>query len=144
MPLLSRCARPAVALLLVALLLVGGARGVLAASQCGDVVGAATRSTEITLTGADFFDPDGDEMRTFIVTGSLGMVDAHLLSARPRDIVRSLTAVPARSRLSPYFGEDLKGINVTISLYKSRLPPVVRIRLQQDCAEYMHNTFLYY
>jgi hypothetical protein len=141
MLLLSRCAPLAVALLLLA----AGARSVLAASQCVDNgIGAGAHSAVITLTAADFFDPDGEEMRTFVDTGSLGMVDALLLSARPRDIVRSLTAVPARSRLSPYFGEDLKGINVTVSLYKSRTPPVVRIRLQQDCAKYLRNTFLYY
>ena len=140
MPLLSRFALLAVALPLLA----GGARSTFAANQCGDNGVAAARSAEITLTRADFFDPDGQEMRTFVDTGSLGTVDATLLSSRPRDIVRSLTAVPARSRLSPYFGEDLKGINVTVSLYKSRIPPVVHIRLQQDCAKYMRNTFLYY
>jgi hypothetical protein len=140
MPLLSRFPLLAVALLLLA----GGARSTLAASQCGDNGVGAARSAEITLTRADFFDPDGQEMRTFVDTGSLGTVDATLLSSRPRDIVRSLTAVPARSRLSPYFGEDLKGINVTVSLYKSRMPPVVHIRLQQDCAKYMRNTFLYH
>jgi len=83
-------------------------------------------------------------MRTFVDTGSLGAVDAFLVSERPRGIVRSLTATPARSRLSPYFGEDLKGINVTVSLYKSRTSPVVRVRLRQECAKYLRNTFLYY
>jgi hypothetical protein len=141
MPLLSRFASLPVALLLLA----GGAGSALAASQCDAIgAGAAVRSAEITLTAADFFDADGLEMRNFVDTGSLGMVDAQVLSTRPRDVVRSLTAVPARSRLSPYFGEDLKGINVTVSLYKSRIPPVVHIRLRQDCAKYMHNTFLYY
>jgi hypothetical protein len=139
MPLLSRFAPVAAALLLLA----GGARSTLAASRCGDDV-AAARSAEITLTAADFFDPDGKELRTFVDTGSLGRVDALLLAATPPDIVRSLTAVPARSRLSPYFGEDLKGINVTVSLYKSRIRPVVKVRLQQECAKYMRNTFLYY
>jgi hypothetical protein len=141
MPLLSRFAPLAVLLLLFA----PGIESVNAASQCGDDgVGAMTRSTEITLTAADFFDPDGYEMRTFVDTDSLGMVDALLLSSRPRDIVRSLTAVPARSRLSPYFGEDLKGVNVTVSLYQSKIRPIVHIRLQQHCAKYMRNTFLYY
>jgi hypothetical protein len=141
MPLLSRFAPLAVALLL----LPAGARPVLAANQCGDDgFGAATRSAEITLTATDFFDPYGEEMRTFVDTGSLGAVEALVISATPPDIVRSLTAVPARSLLSPYFGEDLKGINVTVSLYQSRIRPVVRIRLQQDCAKYLRNTFLYY
>jgi hypothetical protein len=141
MPLLSRFAPLAVALLLLA----GGAGSTFAAGQCGeDTVGPTARSIDVTLTRADFFDLDGEEMRTFVDTGSLGTVDAQLLSATPRDIVRSVTAIPARSRLSPYFGEDLKGINVTVLLYKSRTPPVVYIRLQQDCATHMRNTFLYY
>jgi hypothetical protein len=115
-------------------------RSTVAAETCAE---GAARSAEITLTAADFFDPDGEEMRTFVDTGSLGMVEATLVSARPSDAVRSFTAVPARSRLSPYFGEDLKGIGVTVSLHKSRISPVVRLRLRQDCAKYMHNTFLY-
>jgi len=135
MPLPSRLLPPAAALLLLS----AAARAV---EVCA--AGAATRSAEITLTAADFFDPDREEMRTFVDTGSLGEVEASLISARPRDVVRSFTAVPARSRLSPYFGEDLKGINVTVSLYKSRTSPIVRLRLQQDCAKYLHNTFLYY
>ena len=135
---MSRFLPPAVALLLLST----GARPAVAAQVCGD--GAAARSAEVTLTAADFFDPYGEEMRTFVDTGSLGAVDASLVSARPRDVVRSFTAVPARSRLSPHFGEDLKGIRVMVSLYKSRISPVVRLRLQQDCAKYLRNTFLYY
>jgi hypothetical protein len=138
MPRLSRFLAPAVALLLLS----AGARPAVAAEVCG--AGAAARSAEITLTAADFFDPDGEEMRTFVDTASLGAVDASLVSARPGNVVRWLTAVPARSRLSPYFGEDLKGINVTVSLYKSRSLPVVRLRIRQDCAKYLRNTFLYY
>jgi hypothetical protein len=137
MPLLSRFLRPAVALLFLS----AGARSV-AAEVCG--ADAAARSAEITLTAADFSDPYGEEMRTFVDTGSLGAVEASLVSARPRDVVRSFTAVPARSRLSPYFGEDLKGIHVRVSLNKSRISPVVRLRLQQNCAKYLRNTFLYY
>jgi hypothetical protein len=140
MPLRSRFAPLAVAVLLLA----GGAKATLAAGQCDDGVDAADRTAEITLTAADFFDPDHKEMRTFVETGSLGMVDAAILSSRPRGIVRSLTAVPARSLLSPYFGEDLKGIAVTVMLYQAKGLPVVRLRLRQDCAEYMRNTFLYY
>ena len=116
------------------------ARSTVAAETCAE---GAARSAEITLTAADFFDPNGEEMRTFVDTGSLGMVEATLVSARPSDAVRSFTAVPARSRLSPYFGEDLKGISVTVSLHKSRISPVVRLRLRQDCAKYLRNTFLY-
>jgi hypothetical protein len=143
MPLPSRLAPLPVALVSVALLLAAGAGSLPAASRCGDA-GAAVRSAEITLTAADLYDPYGEEMRSFVETGSLGAVDALLLSATPRDVVRSYSAVPARSRLSPYFGEDMKGINVAVSLYKSRISPVVRIRLQQDCAKYLRNTFLYY
>jgi hypothetical protein len=127
------------------LLLSAGARSAVAAEVCSDGrIDAAARSAEITLTAADFFDPDGEEMRTFVDTGSLGAVDASLVSARPGNVVRSFNAVPAKSRLSPYFGEDLKGIDVTVSLYKSRGSPVVRLRLWQNCAKYLRNTFLYY
>jgi hypothetical protein len=59
------------------------------------------RSAVVASRHADFFDPYGEEMRTIVDTGSLGAVDASLVSARPRDVVRSLTAGPARSRLSP-------------------------------------------
>jgi hypothetical protein len=128
---------------LVLPLLAGGAPTVAAEGPCvGD--GVAGRSTVITLGAADFSNPDGTEMRSFVDTGSLGAVDANLVSARPRDVVRSVTAVPARSRLSPYFGEDLKGIAVTVALSKSKVAPVVRLRLRQDCAKYLRNTFLYY
>jgi hypothetical protein len=137
MPLPLRLLRPVAALLLLS----ANARSV-AAEVCS--AGAASRSAEITLTAADYFDPYGEEMRTFVDTGSLGAVEASLVSAGPRDVVRSFRAVPARSLLSPYFGEDLKGINVTVSLYKSRISPIVRLRLQQDCAKYLRNTFLYY
>ena len=128
-------------LLAVALpLLAVAMRSTVAAETCAE---GAARSAEITLTAADFFDPNGEEMRTFVDTGSLGPVEATLVSARPSDAVRSFTAVPARSQLSPYFGEDLKGIGVTVSLHKSRISPVVRLRLRQDCAKYLRNTFLY-
>jgi hypothetical protein len=137
MPLLSRCLLPA----LIALSLSAGVRAAIGAEVCG---GDAARSAEITLTAADFFDPDREEMRTFVDTGSLGEVEASLISARPRDVVRSFTAVPARSLLSPYFGEDMKGIDVTVSLYKSRVSPIVRLLLRQNCAKYLRNTFLYY
>jgi hypothetical protein len=140
MPFLPRWVPPALALVLaVAAPAFGGE------SLCrGNGFGAAARSAVITLTGADFYDPYGEEMRTFVDTGSLGSVEAELVSARPRGVVRSFTAVAVHSRLSPYFGENLKGINVTVSLYRSRTPPVVRLRLTQDCAKYLRDTFLYY
>ena len=138
MPLSSRLAPWALVLLLAC-----GARTAAAQSPCV-ADGADARSAVITLGAADFSNPDGTEMRSFVDNGSLGAVDANLVSARPPDVVRSLTAIPARSRLSPYFGEDLKGIAVTVSLFKSKVSPVVRIRLRQDCAKYLRNTFLYY
>jgi hypothetical protein len=140
MSLLSRVVPPVLALWLLST----GAPSTAAEVCSVGEAGGAPRSAEITLTAADFFDPYGEEMRTFVETGSLGAVDAALISARPRDVVRSFTAVPARSQLSPYFGEDLKGIDVTVLLNKSRASPVVRLRLQQDCAKYLRNTFLYY
>lgn len=141
MPFLPRWAPPALAFLL----LTAGAPVFGAESLCqANGFGAGDRSAEITLTAADFYDPYGEEMRTFVDTGSLGAVTAEIVSARPHDIVRSFSAVAARSRLSPYFGEDLKGINVTVSLHRSRTPPVVRLRLTQACARYLRDTFLYY
>jgi hypothetical protein len=138
MPLLSRFAPLAAVMLLLSGVSAAAADG------CAGEIAAASRSAVITLTAADFFDPYGEEMRSFVDTGSLGAVDARVVSARPRGIVRSFTAVPARSLLSPYFGEDLKGVNLTVSLYKSKTSPIVRIRLQQECAKYLRNTFLYY
>jgi hypothetical protein len=142
MPHLPRWAPPALAILLV---VVAAAPAAGAGSLCRpNGFGAAARSAIVTLTSADFYDPYGEEMRTFVDTGSLGAVDAVLVSAHPRDVVRSFTAVAARSRLSPYFGEDLKGIRITVSLFQSPIPPVVRLRLRQDCAKYLRDTFLYY
>jgi fluoride ion exporter CrcB/FEX len=141
MPFLPRWVPPVLALLVVT----AAAPAADAATLCSaNGFGAALRSAVVTLTAADFYDPYGEEMRTFVDTGSLGAVTAELVSARPREVVRSFTAAAARSRLSPYFGEDLKGINVTVRLYHSRIPPVVRLRLTQDCAKYLRNTFLYY
>jgi len=132
------------ALVAAVMLFSAAARPSLAASPCAGDGRTGARSADITLTAADFFDPDGEEMRTFVDTGSLGTVDARLISATPPDIVRWLAAIPARSRLSPYFGEDLKGIDVTVLLRRSKISPIVRIRLRQDCAKYLRNTFLYY
>jgi hypothetical protein len=140
MPFLPRWAPPALALLLAAAAPALGSEGLCRANGFG----AAARSAVITLTSNDFYDPYGEEMRTFVDTGSLGAVEAELVSTNPRNVVASFSAVAARSRLSPYFGEDLKGVDITVSLYRSRTPPVVRLRLTQDCAEYLRDTFLYY
>lgn len=137
---LLRCAPLALALGLF----FAGMRPAVAGSACPGDSYRATRAAEITLTAADFFDPYGQEMRTFVETGSLGRVEVEVVSSRPHDIVRSISASPGVSRLSPYFGEHLNGINVSVRLFKSRGSPVVRIRLRQVCAKYLRDTFLYY
>jgi hypothetical protein len=138
---LSRFAWAACALLLLSV----AGRSAGAATSCpDDQAKGPARSAVITLTAADLYDSDRSEMRTFVETGSLGEVEARLISSTPHGIVGSLAANPGISRLSPYFGEHLKGINVTVSLLHLRKSPTVRIRLRQVCAKRMVNTFLYY
>jgi hypothetical protein len=101
-------------------------------------------STRITLSTADFVDEVRDELRSFIATDSLGRVDFAVVSARPAGIVRAISAVPEISRLSPYHGEQLKGIGVTVSLASRRRPATVTVTLRQVCAKYFRDSFLYY
>jgi len=80
----------------------------------------------------------------YSATGSLGHVDARLLSSSPRGAVRSFFAGPLVSRYSPHYGEELKGIAVSVTVQAGRRPVSVVIGLRQVCAQYFRNSFLYY
>lgn len=103
-----------------------------------------SRSAQITLTASDFVDESRDEMRSFIATGSIGRVEAAIVSSTPPGIARGVAAVPEVSRFSPQHGEQLKGIAVAVSLGNSARPATVVVNLRQVCARYFRNTFLYY
>jgi hypothetical protein len=105
---------------------------------------APSRSARIRLTASDFLDESRDEMRTFVATDSVGAVTAAIVSANPRGIVRAVSAVPEISRFSPYSGEELKGIAVTVLLAPNARPGAVTVNLRQVCARYFRNSFLYY
>ena len=100
------------------------------------------RSTRIVLDPSDYTDEHGNEMLTFIETGSIGRVDATLLGGR--DSVVGITAIPEISRFSPYYGERLKGISIYVQLAPHRRPARVALELRQVCADHFRNTFLYY
>jgi len=117
----------------------------LSAAPCDEYDPAgSSRSAHITLNPGDFVDDSRDEMRTFIVTGSLGKVTAAVVSSTPPGIVRAVSAVPEVSRFAPGRGEQLKGIAVTVSLKNRAGPATVVVNLRQVCAQYFRNTFLYY
>ena len=101
-------------------------------------------STQITLDASDFIDESRDELRSFIATGSLGPADVSLVAATPPGIVRSVSAVALRSRYSPHYGEELKGVAVAVALRPGAGPAKIVLRLRQVCAAYFRNTFLYY
>ena len=101
------------------------------------------RTGEITLDAADFANEDGSEMLSFIETESVGKVDVEVVRAIPASIVRTVSAVPEISSISPHFGERLKGIRVAVSLARTRQPVSVVLKLRQVCASHFRNTFLY-
>ncbi len=103
-----------------------------------------SRSAQITLNSSDLVDESRDEMRSFIATGSLGKVEARIVSSAPPGIARAVSAVPQVSRFSPGYGEQLKGIAVAVSLRNRPRPATVVVNLRQVCAQYFRNTFLYY
>jgi hypothetical protein len=103
-----------------------------------------TRSGEITLNATDFADEDGTEILSFIETESIGKVDVEIVSTVPARIVRGVSAVPEISTMSPYYGEQLKGIRVAVALKKTKQPVSVVLKLRQVCARHFRNTFLYY
>jgi hypothetical protein len=102
------------------------------------------RDARITLGSSDFVDESRDEMRSFVMTGSVGSVTAAIVSSNPHGIVRAVSAVPQVSRLAEHEGEQLKGIAVTVLLSRSARPATVVINVRQVCAQYFRNTFLYY
>ena len=84
-----------------------------------------TRTGEITLDPTDFADEDGTEILSFIETDSIGKVDVAIVSTNPARIVRTVSAVPEISKISPYYGERLKGIKVAVSVKKTRQPVTI-------------------
>ena len=117
----------------------------LSAAPCDEYDPAGpSHSARITLNSNDFVDQRRDEMRSFVATGSIGRVDAAIVSSTPPGIVRGVSAIPEVSRMSPLYGEQLKGIAITVSLRSRAGPATVVLNLRQVCAEYFRNTFLYY
>jgi len=116
------------------------------AAPCDEYDPAAqARSVRIVLNGADFLDEQRDELRSFVETRQpWGMANAELVSVRPKALVRSLFAGPKIRRFSPYYGEELKGVAVGITLEPTKQPITVVIRLRQVCAKYFRNSFLFY
>ena len=118
---------------------------VLSAAPCDEYNPAGPwRSAQIRLTSSDYIDESRDEMRTFVVTDSIGSVTAAIVSSTPQGAARAVSAVPEVSRFSPHYGEQLKGIAVTVLLQKNARPAAVTINLRQVCAQQFRNTFLYY
>ena len=118
------------------------AAGASAAVPCDDSNPLGpSRSAVIRLTAADYADEDRTRLKSFVETGSLGRVEAAVLS--PRGLVRSLRAAPATSRYSRFDGERLKGIAIELWLGGAKKTPVVRLRLRQVCAIHFRDTFLY-
>jgi hypothetical protein len=102
------------------------------------------RSAQITLNSSDFVDERRDEMRSFIATGSLGKADVSVASSTPPGIVRGVSATAELSRFSPLYGEELKGVAITVSLKSTAGPTTVILNLRQVCAEHFRSTVLYY
>jgi hypothetical protein len=100
-------------------------------------------NTRVTLGTSDFTSEARDELRSFVVTGSLGPVTATVVSASPPGIVRTLSATPQVSRYSPHYGEQLKGIDIHVALKRGDRSAAVSISLHQVCAQYFRDTFLY-
>jgi hypothetical protein len=99
---------------------------------------------QIALGPADYTDPRGSEIRSFIETGSIGRVVVDVAGSNPRDVISSIFAAPAISRYSPYFGEELRGIEVVVTLWPRARGGRVLLDLRQVCAARFRNTFLYY
>jgi hypothetical protein len=119
--------------------------GPLSAASCDEYDPAApTRHADIALTTGDFVNEQRDELRSFVATGSLGRVDATIVSSVPHGVVRNFFAGPEISRYSSHYGEELKGIAVGVVLEPTRRPVRVVVRLRQACAQYFRNSFLYH
>lgn len=117
----------------------------LSAASCDEFSPAApARSTQITLDASDFVDESRDEMRSFVETGSLGRVEARVVSATPAGVVRGLSAVPRELTFRPGRDEALKGVALSVSLRDRPAAATIVVDLRQVCAQYFRNTFLYY
>jgi hypothetical protein len=101
-------------------------------------------SGRITLDSRDLMHRGGSELRSFIETGSTGRVGARLVGATPSGVVLSVSARPEISRISPDFGERLKGVALDVTLASAVEPVRVVVDVQQVCARHFRNTFLYY
>jgi hypothetical protein len=127
-----------------------GAFGLVAASSTAAVAAcdednpaSPSRNTQIVLSTADSVDESRNELRTFVMTGSLGRVEASIVSASPPGAVLRMTATPQISRISPDFGEQLKGIGIVATLKPGRRAGRVVVRVRQVCAQYFRDSFLY-
>lgn len=105
---------------------------------------APAGSARITLDSTDIARSRGDRMRSFIETGSIGKVDVTVAGSTPPGAVLAISAVPEISRMSPDYGEALKGIAVAVALAPSRRPVRVVLDVRQVCAHHFRSTFLYY
>jgi PhoPQ-activated pathogenicity-related protein len=101
-----------------------------------------TRGAQVTLTASDSVDDSRRELRTFVVTGSLGRVEAAIVAATPPGVVRGFAAAPHLSRLSPDYGEQLKGIAVVATLSGGNRSARIVVRLRQVCAQSFRDSFL--
>lgn len=100
------------------------------------------RSGQITLTANDSVDESRAQLRTFVVTGSLGKVDAAIVASTPSGVASGVTATPHLSRLTLDYGEQLKGVEVVVGLKGGDRSAKVIVRLRQVCAEYFRDSFL--
>ena len=103
---------------------------------------APMRSGQVTLTASDLVDEARAELRTFVVTGSLGRVEATIVAATPAGIAGSVRAAPHLSRLSSGYGEQLKGVVVAVPLNRADRTTRIVVGLHQVCAEYFRDSFL--
>jgi hypothetical protein len=120
--------------------------GIAAAGQACDEYDpfGPSRSATVKLGPGDFLTQDKEELRSFVATGSIGKVQVSVISSTPAGIVSGVSAVPEISMLSPHYGEQLKGINIAVTVAPSRRPVSVVLNLRQVCAKHFRNTFLYY
>jgi hypothetical protein len=131
------------AALFAAVLVVAGS-GTTRAQTCDENNPASPAgTTQVTLGASDFTDETDDELRSFILTGSLGQVTARVVAASPPGIVQSMSATAEISRLSPNYGEQLKGIDIRVDLKRHDRSASVSVSIRQVCAQYFRNTFLY-
>lgn len=103
-----------------------------------------TNSARITLDSDDLFNEHGQELRSFIDTGSIGKVDVSVVTSSPAGIVQAVSAVPEISRYSPDDFNSLRGVAVSVAVGTSRRPVRVVLNVRQVCARHFRNTFLYF